>query len=170
MSLRMTPSQTVGPFFDLGLASLYVADMTSEATRGQRIVIRGRLLDGDAAPIPDAVLEIWQADSAGQHPDSSGFGRVATTADGEFSVRTIKPGPVDDQAPHLCVQIFMRGLLKPVHTRMYFPDDPKLAQDPILTLVPPARRATLIARRTSEADLQWNIRMQGEDETVFFEF
>jgi len=98
--------------------------------------------------------------------------RTSTDAEGRFSVRTIQPGPVDDQAPHVCVQIFMRGLLRPVHTRVYFPAHPKLMQDPVLALVPATRRATLIARRAGEDVLEWDVRMQGdgETETVFFDF
>lgn len=182
MSLRVTPSQTVGPFFEIGLASLYSADMAGPSVRGTRVVLGGRVLDGDGAPIPDALLEFWQADADGRYPardlplaaaappEFSGFGRVATDAEGRFSVKTIQPGPVDEQAPHLCVQIFMRGLLKPVHSRIYFPDDPKLGHDPLLALVPSARRSTLIARHAGENVLEWDVHMQGEGETVFFEF
>jgi protocatechuate 3,4-dioxygenase alpha subunit len=144
------------------------------------------VLDGDRVPIPDAVIEIWQADSHGKYahtedshnkavdPGFHGYGRVGTDDNGYFRFSTIKPGvtPGPDastQAPHLAVTVFMRGLLKHLFTRVYFPDEPANSSDPILNMVPPARRHTLIARRSAEGVLRWDVLMQGPDETVFFD-
>ena len=176
MSSPATAAQTVGPFFELGMSWAYSEDLVAPNTEGPIVVIRGCVFDGDQAPIPDAVLEFWQADAAGRFPQPSaadlfrGFGRIATNARGEFRVRTIKPGSVDGQAPHVCVQVFMRGLLKAAHTRLYFADDPKNAVDPVLAVVPAARRNTLMARPEADGTFRWNVHMQGEEETVFFEF
>jgi protocatechuate 3,4-dioxygenase, alpha subunit len=177
MSLHATGSQTVGPFFELGLAWLYAREIGTAASSGERIEIRGRVRDGAGRPIPDAVLEFWQADAHGRyHPDPAaefmGFARVPTDPDGAFGLRTIKPGNVAGagrlQAPHLSVYVFMRGLLLPIHTRLYFPDEPSNCEDPVLQRVPEQRRATLIARRNVEGFLEWDIRTQGENETVCF--
>ena len=180
MSLRATASQTVGPFFQIGLSWLYGDDLAGDAS-GERITVRGRVLDGDGQPVPDALLEIWQADSEGRYPHPEdprcaacaegfrGFARVASQGDGSFRFRTIKPGPVGEQAPHLNVLVFMRGLLRAVATRIYFPEDPRNAEDGVLARVPEARRATLIARHGEPGVLIWDVRMQGEGETVFFE-
>jgi protocatechuate 3,4-dioxygenase alpha subunit len=178
-----TASQTVGPFFHLGVAYLTRDNLVPEGLAGEQITLRGRVLDGDGNAVPDALVEIWQADSAGQyHSPASrfqGFGRVETGANGEFSFTTIKPGPVPApegsfQAPHIVVTLFARGLLKQLQTRVYFPDEPGNSGDAILKLVPPARRSTLIAARSaaSGADhvLEWNIVMQGPGETVFFDY
>ena len=136
-----TPSQTVGPFFHLGMARPEWADLTAGNPRGERVAIEGRVLDGDAAPVPDAVIEVWQANAAGRynHPDDRrddaplnpgfrGFGRVATGADGEFRLLTIKPGPVPGrrnawQAPHINIAVFARGLLRHLYTQIYFAED-----------------------------------------------
>jgi len=182
-----TPSQTVGPFFSIGLGHLNRADFSEGAT-GERITIQGRLLDGDGQPVPDAILEIWQADADGRyhHPEHSaapndatpffGFTRIATDDHGGFSFTTVKPGPVHGpdgkpQAPHLQISVFMRGLLKQLVTRLYFPEDPLNASDPVLQVVPESRRATLLARQSShnENTLEWNVCLQGGDETVFFD-
>ena len=188
MSLRMTGSQTVGPFFKIGLAWLYRADIGSTVRGGERerVRVRGVLYDGDGTPIPDAVIEIWQADTQGRYatgPDGQatadaelmGFGRVPTDAQGAYEFRTLKPGRVPHptgqlQAPHLSVTVFMRGLLKPVHSRLYFPDEPSNATDPVLQAVPEARRPTLIAQKGPENMLEWDVRMQGMNETVFFSY
>jgi protocatechuate 3,4-dioxygenase alpha subunit len=190
MRLRQTPSQTIGPFFATALLHEGWNDLTARGAAGQTIVIAGRVLDGDGAPVPDALLEIWQANAAGRydHPDDgrntpldpqfSGFGRASTDEQGRFRFRTIKPGPVPSaggalQAPHLNVSVFARGLLKRLVTRIYFPDEPLNAQDPVLTSLPEAtRRATLIARPAngeSEPVLYFDIVLQGDNETVFFE-
>ena len=190
MRLRQTPSQTVGPFFSKALIHEGWNDLTTRGASGQIIVITGRVLDGDGAPVPDAVLEIWQANAAGRydHPDDtrdtpldphfSGFGRVGTDAQGRFRFRTITPGSVPGvgaslQAPHINVSVFARGLLKRLVTRIYFPDEPLNAHDPVLNLLPDtARRATLIARPAegeSKLELHLDIVLQGDYETVFFD-
>jgi protocatechuate 3,4-dioxygenase, alpha subunit len=187
MSGHSTPSQTVGPFFSIGLNPLNRANL-AEGSGGAPVVIRGRVLDGDGNGVPDAVLEIWQADADGRYPhpenagasrDSAaffGFGRIPTGAEGEFSFTTIKPGPIhgpdgNPQAPHLQIAVFMRGLLKQLVTRLYFPEEPLNSSDPVLRVVPEPRRETLIARK-SEPDintLEWNVCLQGTNETVFFD-
>jgi len=187
MSLQATTWQTVGPFFKIGLRWLYHDDLAPDGVSGERVTIQGRILDGDGIPIPDACLEIWQANAYGKyaHPEDkqnkplessfAGHGRVPVTRDGAFRFTTIKPGPVPgpegkDQAPHLLISLFMRGLLRRLVTRMYFPDDPGNAGDCILNLVEPARRSTLVAKRGGQpGSLEWNIHMQGENETVFFD-
>ena len=188
MSMLATTSQTVGPYFRIGLQWLNCDNLAPEGVAGERLIIRGRVVDGDGVPIPDALLEIWQANSCGKYahpedtqnkpvdPEFGGYGRVHTDTDGVFQLTTIKPGPVPgpegkDQAPHLVVSVFMRGLLKRLVTRMYFPGDALHATDPILNLVEPERRATLIARRSAAQPgvLEWDIVAQGIDETVFFD-
>jgi protocatechuate 3,4-dioxygenase alpha subunit len=174
MSPRATGSQTVGPYFRIGMSWGYVDTLVADDD-DRRITIKGRLLDGDGTAVPDGCLEIWQADGDGKYasPDEpsafKGFARVATDAGGAFRVTTIKPGTVAGQAPHLVVSVFARGLLKRLVTRMYFPDDAAHATDPVLALVPPERRHTLIARPGRAGMLEWNVVLQGEDETVFFE-
>ena len=189
MSLQSTTWQTVGPFFRIGLESLFEADIAGEKVKGERVAIAGRLLDGDGKPIPDAAIEIWQANSEGKYAHAvdtqdkpleqgfRGFGRLPTDDEGRFRVTTIKPGSVPGpgttlQAPHLVVSIVMRGLLKGLVTRAYFPDEPFNATDPILQLVDPARRGTLVMKRSADDAnvLLWEIQMQGPQETVFLEF
>jgi protocatechuate 3,4-dioxygenase, alpha subunit len=188
MSLVATTSQTVGPFFQTGLSKMYVNDLTRSGARGERIAIRGRILDGDGQPVPDAVVEIWQANSEGKyaHPDDpqdkptdpqfQGYGRTPTDEQGLFQFRTIKPGAVPGpdgkmQAPHIAVSIFMRGLLKRLVTRIYFPDEPANNNDDILNLVEPSRRSTLIANAPPNQPgiLEWHVFLQGPNETAFFE-
>jgi protocatechuate 3,4-dioxygenase alpha subunit len=188
MSLQATTWQTVGPYFHIGLARLYQADVAGEDVRGQRIQVRCRVLDGDQLPIPDAVVEIWQANADGKyaHPDDSqvkplepgfrGYGRIPTDENGFLQFSTIKPGAVPGpdgkpQAPHLLVSLMMRGLLKRLVTRIYFPGEPLNATDPILQLVDPERRATLMLNPVPDQPgvFAWEIHMQGDNETVFFE-
>ncbi|HUN60792.1 MAG TPA: protocatechuate 3,4-dioxygenase subunit alpha [Candidatus Sulfotelmatobacter sp.] len=188
MSGRTTPSQTVGPFFSIGFAWLDRVDLTEGAKDQQAIKIRGRVLDGDGQPVPDAVLEIWQANSGGRygHPEDAadlvatepfwGFGRVPVNDAGEFCFSTIKPGGVAGpgetrQAPHLAVSVFMRGLLKRLVTRIYFPGEPLNDADSVLARVPVARRQTLIARTEDSQGktLVWDVHLQGAKETVFFD-
>jgi protocatechuate 3,4-dioxygenase, alpha subunit len=189
-----TPSQTVGPFLHLGLAPadynvrpLFGPDLAAPGVTGTPIRIEGCLLDGEHKALPDALVEIWQADAQGRYahpadgrPLSSnsfrGFGRAPTDAAGGFAFSTIKPGAVPApngslQAPHINVGIFARGLLKRLFTRIYFKDEPMNGADPILALVPPQRRHTLMA--VSDAVrvgvFRFDIRLQGQDETVFFD-
>jgi len=183
-----TPSQTVGPFFSIGFEALNVNDVAGSEVAGERVTIAGRVLDGDGQPVPDAVLEIWQANAHGKyaHPEDTqtktveksffGYGRVPTNDRGEFRFTTVKPGSVPGpngttQAPHLIVSVFMRGLLNRLITRIYFSDEPANANDFILNLVEPGRRGTLVARKSSGGTglLEWNVILQGSDETVFFD-
>lgn len=186
---KQTPSQTVGPFFNYGLIFPDWEVLTDEQTRGQRILIQGTVFDGDGQPIEDAMIEIWQADAQGiyNHPadpqhesaDSSfkGFGRAETNAEGFYSFKTVKPGAVtwdeaQDQAPHVNVRVFGRGMLVHATTRMYFPDEDANETDPVLALVDADRRQTLVATLEAGEDLpcyRFDIRFQGDDETVFFD-
>jgi protocatechuate 3,4-dioxygenase alpha subunit len=182
MSLRTTGSQTVGPFFEIGFSWLYTNEIGTAAGSGERFELRGHVYDGLGRPVPDAVLEFWQADAYGRYagPDRSqaefmGFGRVPTDSTGAFRVRSVKPGRVAGrsgqlQAPHLSVHVFMRGLLLPLPTRVYFPGDPANAEDPVLASVPEARRSTLIANARAEGYLEWDIHTQGDREIVCFQF
>ena len=187
MSLLLTPSQTVGPFVAISFERTRIDHVAPESVSGERLVIQGRVLDGDGKPVDDAAIETWQANSHGKyaHPEDTrekllepafkGFGRVLCDRTGAFRLRTIKPGPTPGpgdtlQAPHLVVLVFMRGLLKHLATRVYFPDEASNAEDPVLALVPPARRQTLIARRVGDGTLEWNVVLQGEHETVFFDY
>jgi protocatechuate 3,4-dioxygenase alpha subunit len=158
-------------------------NLVLQAGPGEKITLRGRVLDGEGNAVPDALVEIWQADPAGQYHSSTtrfqGFGRVATGANGEFSFTTIKPGPVPApdgslQAPHIVVTLFGTGLLKPLLTRVYFPTEKSSDGDAILKLVPSGRRSTLIAAASAESGaknlFEWNIVMQGPGETVFFDY
>jgi protocatechuate 3,4-dioxygenase, alpha subunit len=172
MRLAATPSQTVGPFFSLGMHTVDVAIEPG----GERLTIQGRVLDGDGEGVNDAVIETWQADSAGHYADRSsrGWGRAVTDSSGRFRFSTTKPGRlagVGDlvHAPHIAVTIFARGLLRHLVTRIYFPDEPSNASDHILGSVPDERRATLIARAAGLNSFEWNVILQGKDETVFFE-
>jgi protocatechuate 3,4-dioxygenase alpha subunit len=173
-----TPSQTVGPFFSIGMDAFLRQEIAGDAG-GQRVTVRGRVLDGDAQPVPDAVLEIW-APGAGAEKTTAdgypaGFGRIATNERGEFQfavtshARREQDGAV--HAPHLAVVIFMRGLLRHLVTRVYFADDAANEHDPVLQLVAPDRRATLIAAALpgKPAEFSWDIHLQGENETVFFD-
>ena len=209
---KQTPWQTVGPFFHYGLPWKGGADLVAGegelgarpdlipdghyflgggekgrlTARGEPIEIVGRVLDGDGEPVPDAMVEIWQANPDGRYaasadvreappldPGFTGFGRSSTGVDGGFRFRTLKPGRVPGpgntlQAPHIAVGLFGRGLLKRLVTRIYFEDEAANAEDPILALVPEGRRHTLIARREGPA-WRFDLRLQGAGETVFFE-
>lgn len=195
MALKQTPSQTVGPYFAYGLtptqygydlASIAGPEMATDETDGQPIRIVGRVLDGQGQPIGDAMIELWQADGQGRyaHPADSrnpnasfrGFGRCGTGTDplNRFVFHTVKPGPTGDGgAPHVTVIVFMRGLLSHAYTRLYFSDEAEAnAADPVLASVPEDRRDTLIARREDTAGgivYRFDIHMQGDRETVFFE-
>jgi protocatechuate 3,4-dioxygenase alpha subunit len=156
-----TPSQTVGPYFSLGL----LEPPANELVPGG-LTITGRVLDGAGEPVPDAIVEIWQADEEGRYRGDFGWGRSGCDEEGRYAFVTCKPGPVEDQAPHLTVMVFARGLLKPVLTRMYFPDEEDAnAQDRVLSALDDA--ATLVARSTGDG-LEFDIRLQGDAETVFF--
>ena len=192
----ITPSQTVGPFFKYGLTpngaydwnDAFTGDLVTPDATGERIRVEGRVFDGGGQPVPDCMLEVWQADRQGRFADPQdkralpntkfrGFGRVGTDADGAYAFDTIKPGSVPDpggkpQAPHLLIAVFARGMLRHLYTRIYFGDDAGNANDPVLALVPADRRATLIAEREAgngSAVYKLDLRLQGDVETVFFD-
>lgn len=192
-----TPSQTIGPFFGHALPFPGGGDIVPAATPGA-VVVRGTVRDGAGAPIPDALLEFWQAGpdgsragapgslrrdlSSGRVPgrsglDFTGFARVATDPDGSYFIRTLRPAGV----PYLSVCLFARGLLHHLYTRVYFADDAEsLAADSVLGALPEARRDTLLARKEREGVFRFDIRVQAADqgadetvlpeETVFLEF
>ena len=188
MSRQATTSQTVGPFFSIGMCRAIKENLAGPGTSGERVVIEGRVFDGDGKPVPDAILEIWQANSHGKyaHPEDqqdkpgeanfTGYGRIPTGDDGKFRFTTIKPGQVPDldgklQAPHIVVSVFARGLLRRLVTRIYFPDDPANSNDFVLNLVEATRRDTLVAKKLAReaGTLEWNVVLQGPNETVFFD-
>jgi protocatechuate 3,4-dioxygenase alpha subunit len=161
MKFIPTASQTVGPFFSIGLAPLYQNVSTPPASE-EKITIRGSVYDADHSPIPDAVLEFWGPNE---------FARVPTAEDGTFAVSVEKAFARNTNRQHFDVLIFMRGLLKPAYTRVYFGTPDAIANDSILKLVAQARIATLFAASNGTPNqFVWNIVMQGENETVFFEF
>lgn len=192
---NITPSQTVGPFFKYGLTpgsdyawnDAFGNDLVTPDVSGERIRIVGQVFDGDGTVVPDAMLEIWQADAQGRFADPQdtralpnvpfkGFGRCGTDADGGFSFHTIKPGSVPGpggkpQAPHILLAVFARGMTQQAITRIYFEGESANAEDPILVLVPADRRATLIAGREQGGvtTYRFDVRLQGDGETVFFD-
>lgn len=194
--LRETPSQTAGPYVHIGLTPNVCgitgvtpedlgARMVADGVRGERITIRGRVLDGAGRPVNDCVVEIWQADAAGLYnspmehrgaadPNFTGFGRCAADDEGVFSFDTVKPGPVPGprgatMAPHVSFWVVARGINIGLHTRMYFSDEEAANRDdPVLRRVVPARVPTLIGRREGDT-VHFDIRLQGEGETVFFD-
>ena len=194
MSLKQTPSQTVGPYFAYGLtAEQYGYDFNSiaggnlldEDTEGERIHIVGRVLDGEGKPVDDAMIEIWQADSQGRyaHPADprgsnlafKGFGRFGTGTDPElrFIFDTVKPGSVEGQAPHITMCVMCRGMLSHAFTRIYFSDEAEAnGVDEVLGTVPEGRRDTLVAKREETAAgivYCFDVHLQGARETVFFD-
>ena len=186
----LTGSQTVGPFFSPALLREGARRnvLILPETVGERIRIEGRVLDGDGIPVPDAMVEIWQANAHGRYnhpadqgsapldPSFLGFGRSGTAEDGSYWFETVKPGPVAFdrdrlQAPHICVTVFSRGLLNHLVTRLYFEDEPANSEDPVLQCVPDDRRVTLLARREpagAATVYRFDIVLQGADETAFF--
>ncbi len=188
--LDITPSQTIGPFFafsltpaDYTFSALVGPRLADDGVPGTKIILEGRVIDGDGAAVIDAMVEIWQADHAGQYAAAnqsnhnfSGFGRSETRQDGKYHFDTIKPGKVSGKtgsvnAPHVSIGIFARGITKRLHTRIYFDDESDAnAIDPVLALVPEARRSTLIAKKQAGSNLyRLDIYLQGENETVFFD-
>jgi protocatechuate 3,4-dioxygenase, alpha subunit len=166
----LTPSQTVGPFFAIGLP-FAAGPFACAEDAPDGIWVRGTVYDGAGDPVPDALIETWQA-SPELGPEFRGFARCASDEAGRYAIRTRKPGPVPGpdgapQAPHLAMSVFARGLLDRVVTRVYFGDEEN-ATDPILATVDPDRRATLIAT-AHDGGYRFDIRLQGEGETVFFE-
>ncbi len=189
MSLPLTGSQTAGPFFSIGMIERggAVQVLASPEVGGEHIRIEGRVLDGDGAAVPDALIELWQANAHGRyrHPADTrslpldagfaGYGRCGTDDLGQFWFQTIKPGQVPYvdgrmQAPHVVVTVFARGLLNHTVTRLYFADDPTIADDPILTQVPPERRGRLLATPVEgqPTTYRFDVILQGAGETPFF--
>ena len=182
----LTPFQTLGPFFDFGL-EIANGDIVAESdAEGRHITIEGVVRDGAGAPLPDALIELWQADASGRYrnpadpanttADSAfdGFGRVATDDGGRFMFHTVMPGRVPGpdgrlQAPHIAVGVLARGILTRLVTRMYFEGEPSNAEDVILSLVPADRRPTLVAKRAGADRYKFDIILQGRGETVFFD-
>jgi protocatechuate 3,4-dioxygenase alpha subunit len=180
--LPLTPSQTVGPYHTLGLIWPDGPWVVPDDTPGA-VWLRGRLFDGQGEPVPDGLIETWQADPDGRFhrsaegPPFRGFGRCDTGPDGGYAILTLKPGAIPAagprprrSAPHIDVSVFARGMLKRAVTRIYFGDEADAnAADPVLVGIPdPAARASLIAEPTADG-YRFDIRLQGDGETVFFE-
>ena len=191
----ITPSQTVGPYFEYGLTpgtsyrwnDAFSNDLVTPDVTGERIRIVGQIFDGDGTAITDSMLEIWQADAQGRFADPQdkraipnsvfkGFGRCKTDANGGYLFSTIMPGVVPDpkgkpQAPHILLAVYARGMTQQAMTRIYFDDAVANAADPVLALVPKDRRSTLIAKREADAATiyRFDIHLQGGMETVFFD-
>jgi protocatechuate 3,4-dioxygenase alpha subunit len=184
----LTPSQTVGPFLHIGL-TWPDGHLIAPPDAPDAIRIVGTLFDGAGQPVPDGLIETWQADPGGRfvHPDDprdgngqpfregfTGFGRASTVDGGRFEIITVKPGPLPadsgrSEAPHLDVSVFARGMLDRTVTRIYFPDEGAAnAVDPVLSQVEPGRRHTLVAVPDQGA-LRFDIHLQGVHETVFFQ-
>jgi protocatechuate 3,4-dioxygenase alpha subunit len=188
MSNPATTSQTLGPFFSIGLSYRNNSSVCAETVDGAHITLSGQVWDGAGTPVSDAQLELWQADShgrfAGVDPEMTGsidagfegFSRIPTDEHGAFRFQTILPGTVSTldgvaQAPHIVVVLMMRGILKHLITRIYFANDARNDADPILNAVPQERRSTLLAQLTgAPGEYRWDIHLQGEHETVFFAY
>lgn len=161
---ELTPAQTIGPFY--GFALPYEGGPV--VVEGSDLTVFGTVFDGAGEPVPDALVEVLQADPEGRL-DSGLFGRCSTKPEGRYAFTTVRPGATADGcAPHLAVMVHARGLLLQLHTRAYFADEPANAGDPVLERVPPERRRTLIAVKEAEG-FRFDIRLQGDDETVFFD-
>lgn len=181
----LTPSQTVGPFFHDALPYEH-GPVVAGPDRAGAFALSGRVLDGEGAPVPDALVEIWQADETGTFVAEPGiyrevtgtgfrgFGRCPTDTEGRYALRTVKPGPVPTldgaaQAPHIAMSVFARGMLRRVVTRVYFDDEAAAnAADPLLASVEETRRATLVATRDGDG-YRFDVHIQGADETVFLD-
>ncbi len=169
-------SQTIGPFWHLINDPAWF-DLTRFGATGERITLEGRVTDGAGAPVRDGAIELWQTSPPASEM-FQGYGRTAMNEEGMFRFLTIKPDPVPGpggireniwQAPHCAIAIMARGLLKPLFTRLYFEDSALNETDPVLALVEPARRRTLIAKRTGADAYRLDISLQGGEETVFME-
>ena len=186
----ITPSQTVGPFFSFCLAPLDrpgigSARLVTPEAVGTRITIEGRILDGNRTPVPDALVEVWQADGEGRYAgfhrarsdtSFSGFGRATCDDEGRFAIETVKPGSVVDldgrrHAPHIAIGVFGKGINRRLYTRLYCPDQSDNDADPVLRCVPPELRSSMMADRSDATGRRYafTIRLQGPDETVFLD-
>lgn len=181
---NQSPSQTVGPFFHFGLFQGKENILISEQTAGQAIDLKGHVFDGDGEPVTDAMIEIWQADAQGffNHPNDPnqakadktfrGFGRSDTVVGGQFHFQTVKPGVIPGTpTPYINIRVFSRGMLIHAVTRLYFADEPGNADDPVLNSIPAERRPTLVAHQEAARGVptyRFDIRLQGDRETVFF--
>jgi len=193
MKLIPTATQTAGPFFYFGLARPEWADLTNGGkAQGEKITLEGLVTDGDGAPVPDAIVEIWQANAAGRYahpedkqdkpldPNFRGFGRAFTDQQGLYRFTTVKPGAVPGrgnalQAPHIAVSLAARGLLHHLFTRVYFPGEALNKTDPVLGAIDdPAAQKTLVAaakdKTNGAAVFRFDIVLQGKNETVFLDF
>jgi protocatechuate 3,4-dioxygenase alpha subunit len=179
MTIAPTPGQTVGPFYGYALPYAGGHELVPPG-RPNAIRLHGRVLDGHGDPVPDALLEVWQADGHGhvsQEPGSlnrdgftfTGWGRASTDRTGEYSFTTVVPGPTGDAAPFFAITVFARGLLNRLFTRAYVPDHALLASDRLLSSLPADRRGSLIARRDATG-LVFDVQLQGEHETVFLTY
>jgi protocatechuate 3,4-dioxygenase alpha subunit len=172
-----TASQTVGPYFGMALPWPDGPHVVGADHKGA-VWIRGVVTDGNGDPIPDAMVETWQADADGTFPDDPeagfrGFGRCPTDDGGAYGIRTIKPAAVagpngSPGAPYILVAVFMRGLLRPVITRLYFPDEPANDHDLVLAAIPEPARSTMVASQSSDG-YRFDVRLQGEGQTAFFD-
>jgi len=185
MDFGPTPAQTVGPFFEVGLTRQAIGCVAGPGVKGERVWLHCCVLDADGVPVDDAMIELWQADADGNYPVSGegrsegvfrGFGRMGTDGKGCCAFETIKPGRVPgpggiEQAPHINLHIFARGLLKHLCTRVYFSGDPANLEDPVLASVPEDRRTTLMAQPDPQQQEHWlfDIHLAGDHETVFFD-
>lgn len=182
MALPPTPAQTVGPFFGYALPYDGGPQLVAPGSSGS-IRLHGTVYDGDGAPIPDAMVEIWQPDQHGrisQQPGSlsrdghtfTGWGRTEVNYEGQFTFTTVNPGPTaPGKAPYILLTVFARGLMDRLFTRVYMPEDRQaLGADPLLSTLAEDRRSTLIAHRDDDGGLRFDIRLQGEDETVFLTY
>lgn len=182
MKLTPTPAQTVGPFFGFALPYQGGSELVSASREGS-IRLHGTVYDGDGAPIPDAMIEIWQPDEHGTVSAATGslirdgytftgWGRAAVDGEGHYTFTTVNPGPTaPGKAPYILIAVFARGLLDRLFTRAYLPEDQSaLAADPVLSALEPERRETLIAKREEDGGLRLDIRLQGEGETVFLSY
>ncbi|MDW8444249.1 MAG: protocatechuate 3,4-dioxygenase subunit alpha [Acetobacteraceae bacterium] len=181
--LGQTPTQTVGPYFAIGLAPHRIAlpfpplateEIATAEAEGEPLVLTGRVFDGDGAAVADALVEARQRSARGEWGPQrgfSGYGRGATDASGQFVFRTVRPGvAAEDEAPHVWLIVQARGLLGPLVTRMHFAEEAERnARDPIFLAAPPSRRHTLLAERVAPGRYRFDIRLQGENETVFFD-
>jgi protocatechuate 3,4-dioxygenase, alpha subunit len=182
--LEETPSQTAGPYVHIGLApneagfdifhNVLGGEIAPEGTRGARITIEGRVLDGTGAPVKDVLIETWQCDGDGRFAEPGGafrgWGRIVPDFEtGDFRFETVKPGAADGQAPHIALWLVARGINVGLQTRMYFPEDDH-SGDPVLSRIEQTgRRATLVAEAAGEGRYRFEIRLQGERETVFLD-